>query len=163
MTKETLQPKTPKENIEWPSHIVKPLKWTKIRRTFHTSQYATSKIIKAFIIPSGAVNVTIEELNPSQNKLGRLKFSTISFLYHFRICEFSVSAQKFISFISILNLWFNYLMIFLLLNIGDDNMKVSSIKADADAGKKWTSSKFTGFTIISNVFPIFHNVSPIFH
>ena len=67
-------PKTSKANLVRLHDIAMPLKWTKIRRTFHTSQYATSKIIKAFIIPSGAVNVTIEELNPSQNKLGNLAF-----------------------------------------------------------------------------------------
>ena len=29
--------------------------------------------------------------------------------------------------------------------------------------KKWISSKFPGFPILSNISPIFHNVSSIFH
>ena len=33
----------------------------------------------------------------------------------------------------------------------------------ADTGKKWISSKFPGFPILSNIYPNFDNVSPIFH
>ena len=46
------------------------------------------------------------------------------------------------------------------------NFKVQSVKwtlrlskASVDTGKKWTSSNFPGFPILSNVSPIFHNVS----
>ena len=40
---------------------------------------------------------------------------------------------------------------------------IYSSDTGADTGKKWTSSKFPGFPILSNVSPIFHNIFPIFH
>ena len=40
---------------------------------------------------------------------------------------------------------------------------LSTNSSGADTVKKWTSSNFPNFPILSNVYPIFHNVSPIFH
>ena len=54
---------------------------------------------------------------------------------------------------------------FLILHFLYSIMRVSQmfLLPDADTGKKWTSSKFPGFPISSNISQIFHNVSPIFY